>query len=359
MNLKLYLVIVLLLGMSCTNKVKENNIQTVDQSKIETIDIKLEKHSVEGKLLNPTKIGISENKLIFLNNVDGTFLSIYENEKQDYKFCGNQLHKGKGKGEIAREIDNHTFRVKGNKVEFCDLLNIYEYNIEGTPNKKLTSLFEFDRSYFPVNCGFRLYNNYYFKNTTPRGPKIERLFQCTDGKSTKEVYPFPTDLLSKSDANKGRGNLWQIFAGSYAIDPQDKKMFISYQNFPQIDIIDTQEMKKMGTIRYAEQRKTTFFDGNQYAPSSKNYIYGNEIYTTKNRVYALILEQSKETLSTIDFENPSVLPYILVIDMDGKPQYRLNLDHLILSFAVSEDDTMLYGASPFESNTIFSYNLKN
>ncbi|MGM0505516.1 MAG: BF3164 family lipoprotein [Bacteroidota bacterium] len=342
---------------SCADKQNDSDIKKIDWQKKPIYNPQLRVNKVEGNLLNPRKICTTNEYIVVLNKSDKKILSLYQNKGDSIVFCGNFLNRGKGPQEVTA-IDAKSFHLRNDKIQFCDLRNLYELELDQDTIRSFKRIFRFPRKFYPINHGFSLKKGCVLRNSAYGEETETKEFHWFLSEEDKAFGEYPTFLMSEKINGNNMKDLWQVFEGGVNISSGGDKMMAYYNYFPYIKIFNIKNFDSPNQLLYSSVEQQIFFKNGEFNPSHKNIIYGSQAYSTNKYIYLMVYENSAQKLREINPDAPSIRPHILVFDWNGNAKWRINLDKLITTFAVSKDDSILYGASAFDQNVIYSCNLK-
>lgn len=305
---------------------------------------------VDDKLIDVNGICVSDDMVIFAHEKAEPLIQIFD--RMNNKYIGGIGEKGKGPEEY-QSIMPSTLFTTDNGFGIYDINSYREYQIIKNPNQisfELIRECNLPGGMYPLNHPFMLKDSVFVSMNIKNSREWNRGWMTCDFKTKKIEYKgtYPRRIRRSYKES----DYWQIFHSSVSVSPTLEKFFCLYMYFDLIEVFD--HNFTLLASSYGNKDLPDFYSNKEFDTDDIKIKY-MQSYSTKSFIYGLYYNRSGKWL----MENiEQAKPQVHVFDLNGKLINKFELDQVVTSIAVDNNDSIIYAVSPFDENRYLTYHIK-
>jgi hypothetical protein len=309
-----------------------------------SLDIKGETIHLNTKLLNPSGMCESDDKLLIFDNVKTGLIKVYNLPDLTFNFSwGN---KGKGPDEFMN-INSDYFRTFNNKLELLD--NGILKRLDLLDNTLITnSILRLPIMENPINRLQKINDSVYF---------ADNIF--TDGGNEHIIMNIKKRIIidkfgkypKESSRIKENVQKFQVYRKSNISNPVLGKFVVFYTYFGRIKMYDANGKLIKSIIMDDKEIEMVSLEKRE-----QNKTYFALPYATNNYFYVLRINKNDDEIAK-DINN--FKPELLIWDWNGNLISRYKLDKPVTQYAISEKHQKLYGTFVLKDDELYVFDLPN
>ena len=323
--IKAYLLLGILLGVSCSNQYA--NIPIVEMA--DEVELPHTARSLDIDLLMPTKCFMQQNRLVVFEPIEEQMFKVFNPSTMQLLYTFGNV--GRAENEFAMQIYNEEIvSIEKFEAYSAGKIKAVEFG-EGSASVSQIKDFPLKAGAMPINHLHKIDESLYFYDNmaTVENPCEFVMF---DTKTHAESYFSTMSQWSGEKLDGVEYNMRYMRDSRY--NTFQDKIVVTYHNFPVIKIIDRKTLR--------ESLFRVDVENFNPAKASGQTIYFVEPYVTDNYIYVMWANTSKENAVS---EDANFAPHIFKFDWNGNMIANYKLNYPIISFAVSESEGKIYGTA--------------